>query len=346
MKARWANSGPSLGQCARIRTEERQTILNLQPEWMVVTITMAMNAAVKVEKTNYKGWSDSYRVTNGEIEVIVTGDIGPRIMRCGFVGSQNLLKEFPDQLGSNREEKFQLRGGHRLWKAPEDAIASWAPDNVPVEVETTASEVIAREPVEPLTGLQKEIAVKMTPSGGEVTVRHRIINKTLFPLELAPWALTMMAPGGTAITGFPPRGSHPRNLEATNPLVMWAYTDLSDTRWRFTRKYLILRQDPNNAEPQKLGLFNPHTWAGYHLNGELFLKQCTADTAKPYPDFGCSFETFTNSEFLELETLGPLTKIAPSQSVIHVEHWSLHKNLRLADFTDAELDKVILPLLK
>jgi hypothetical protein len=80
---------------------------------------------------------------------------------------------------------------------------------------------------------------------------------------------------------------------------MWAYTDLSDKRLTLTRKYLLLRQDPNNAQPQKVGLFNPKTWAAYLLNGDLFLKSYEADPHKTYTDFGCSFETFTNDEFLE-----------------------------------------------
>jgi hypothetical protein len=141
----------------------------------------------------------------------------------------------------------------------------------------------------------------MAPSGTEVTVSHRITNRGLFPLEFSPWVLTMMAPGGMAITGFPPRGKHPINLEATNPLVMWAYTNLADKRLTFKRKYMLLRQDIQIAEPQKVGLFNPDTWAAYLLNGEAFLKQTKSDPSKVYPDFGCSFETFTNNEFLELE---------------------------------------------
>jgi len=48
-------------------------------------------------------------------------------MRFGFVGGQNLFKEFPEQLGTANEEKFQLRGGDRGWKAPEDPMATWAP---------------------------------------------------------------------------------------------------------------------------------------------------------------------------------------------------------------------------
>jgi hypothetical protein len=303
-------------------------------------------AAVKVEKTEYKGWPNCYRVSNGEIELIVTGDVGPRIIRFGFVGGQNLFKEFADQLGRNGEEKFQLRGGDRAWKAPEDPAATWAPDNVAVAIQITPTGLIAREPIEPLTNLQKEIEVSVAPSGTQVTVSHRITNHSVFSLEFAPWALTMMAPGGTAVTGFPPRGKHPAHLEATNPLVMWAYTDLSDSRWKFTKKYLMLRQDPKNSEPQKLGLFNPDSWAAYILNGEAFVKRTSSDPAKTYPDFGCSFETFTNNDFLEMETLGPLTKVQPGRTVEQVEHWGLYRHLALSDWTDEELDRVLLPLVR
>src|SRR5208337_1705809 len=143
-------------------------------------VTPNMGASVKVEKTNYKGWPNSYRVSNGEIELIVTGDVGPRVIRFGFVGGQNLFKEFSDQLGRSGEEKFQLRGGDRVWKAPEDPVATWAPDNVPVTIQVTPTGVIAREPIEPLTNLQKEIEISMAPSGTGVTVSHRITNRSLF----------------------------------------------------------------------------------------------------------------------------------------------------------------------
>ncbi|MGH9515377.1 MAG: hypothetical protein ACRD3P_06830 [Terriglobales bacterium] len=313
---------------------------------MLLALLPAANllAEVKVEKTEYKGWHNCYRVTNGEVELIVTGDIGPRIIRYGFVGGQNVFKEFSDQIGKTGEEKFQLRGGDRVWKAPEDPIATWAPDNVPVEIKETSTGLIARAPVEPLTHLQKEIEVSLAPSGTEVTVSHRITNHSLFTLEFAPWVLTMMAPGGTEITGFPPRGRHPINLEATNPLVMWAYTNLADKRLTFTKKYLALRQDPNNSEAQKVGLFNKDTWAAYLINGEAFVKRATADPAKTYTDFGCSFETFTNNEFLEIETLGPVTKVAPGTIVEQMERWSLHRNVKLDALTDENIDAVVLPL--
>jgi len=312
----------------------------------IVVTGITTQAEMKVEKTEYKGWKNCYRVTNGEVDLIVTGDVGPRIIHFGFVGGQNLFKEFPDQMGKTGEEKFQLRGGDRVWKAPEDPVATWAPDNLSVDVQVTPTGLIAREPIEPLTKLQKEIEVSMESSGTTVKVSHRITNHSLFPLELSAWALTMMAPGGVAVAGFPPRGHHPANLEATNPLVMWAYTNLADPRLKFTRKYLTLRQDPKNNEPQKLGMSNPDTWVAYLLNGEAFLKRTKPDLSKTYPDFGCSFETFTNQDFLEIETLGPMTKLSQGQTVELVEHWTLLHDVKVNELTDEELDRAVLPLLK
>jgi hypothetical protein len=306
---------------------------------------MSIQAAVKVEKVEYKGWHNCYRVTNGEIEAIVTGDVGPRIIRFGFVGGQNMFKEYAEQLGKTGEAAFQLRGGSRVWKAPEDPVATWAPDNVPVNIKITPTGLIATAPIEPLTKLQKAIEISMGATGTKVTVSNRITNHGLFALEFSPWVLTMMAQGGMVVAGFPPRGTHPQNLEVTNPLAMWAYTDLSDSRWKFTKKYLTLRQDPNNSNAQKLGSFNVDTWAAYFLNGDAFVKRSKADPSKTYPDFGCSFETFTNNEFLEIETLGPMTKVQPEHMVEQVEQWGLYRNAKPSAITDEELTRVLTPML-
>ncbi|MEO8028634.1 MAG: hypothetical protein ABI823_19285, partial [Bryobacteraceae bacterium] len=147
------------------------------------------------------------------------------------------------------------------------------------------------------------------------------------------------------ITGFPARGSHPKDLLPTNPLTMWAYTDFTDKRWTFTYKYLVLQQDPKISKPQKVALFNKNTFGAYLLGSDLFIKRTTADPSKTYPDFGCSFETFTNERFLEIETVGPLSDVQPGAGVQHVERWSLHRNVKIPSWTDAALDKVLLPFL-
>ncbi|HLK66347.1 MAG TPA: hypothetical protein VKU19_23095 [Bryobacteraceae bacterium] len=304
-------------------------------------------SSVTIEKVDFRGWPNSYRMSNGTVDLIVTGDVGPRIMRYGFVGGQNLFKLFADQLGKSGERDWQPRGGHRLWFAPEDPVRTYASDNASVYVETGGNSLEAVGRVEAWTGLEKRIVVKMSESGTGVQVVHHIRNAGSEPFELAPWALTMMAPGGIGIHGFPPRGTHPEELAPTNPLVMWAFTNLSDTRWMLLEKYLVLCQDPNNANPQKLGSFNADTWGAYLLNEEVFLKRTRPHgQASSYPDYGCSFETFTNEDFLELETLGPLTVLQPGQTATHTERWSLYRNVHVSEWTDRELDRVLGPILQ
>lgn len=308
---------------------------------------MTTQAAVTIEKTNYQGWPNSYRISNGEVELVITSDIGPRIMRYAFVGGRNLFKEFAEGLGKSGEPKWVARGGHRIWAAPEDPVKTYAPDNTPVKVVIKDGVLEATQPVETLTGLEKQITVKMAPSGTAVEVTHRIRNAGAKPVELAAWALTMMAQGGVGIHGFPPRGTHPEVLAPTNPLVMWAFSDLADPRWTFTKKYMMLRQDPSNAAPQKLGTFNRNTWGAYLLGTDLYVKRykAAADMPGAFTDFGCSFETFTNADFLELETLGPLVKLARGASLTHVENWDLHRDVKIGRWDDAELDRVLLPLI-
>jgi hypothetical protein len=184
--------------------------------------SLMMNAEVRVEKTAYQGWPNCYRVTNGEIELIVTSDIGPRIMRLGFPGGQNFFFEEPSSLGKSGEPAWVKRGGHRVWIAPEDPKYSYVPDNSPIQVKVQDGVVIATQPVEKETGIQKEIEIRMDATGTGVTVIHRLKNTGMMPLEYTTWAMSMMAPGGLAITGFPPRGSHDEYLQPTNPLTMWA----------------------------------------------------------------------------------------------------------------------------
>jgi hypothetical protein len=64
-----------------------------------------------------------------------------------------------------------------------------------------------------------------------------------------------------------------------------------------------------------------------------------------HPEFGASFEIFTNQDFLELETMGPFMKLAKDESLTHIEYWSLHKGA-LEAVTDQALDAALLPLLK
>lgn len=278
---------------------------------------------MQIEKIAYRGWQNCYRMKNELVELVLTADVGPRIIRFGFSRGDNEFKEFESQAGLTGGEEWRSYGGHRLWHAPEAMPRSYAPDNSPIEVMTGPTGLHAIQPVEELTGIQKEIEISLDETQAHARVVHRLRNLGLWPVELSIWCLSIMAPGGTAIMPLPPRGPHPENLLPTSTLALWAYTDLSDERLYLGREYVLLRQDPGNSAPQKIGASVPDGWVAYARGGRLFVKKFSYDPHADYPDMGSCFESWLNDEALELETLSPLTLLEPGEETEHVEDWYL-----------------------
>jgi hypothetical protein len=296
-----------------------------------------------VEKVEYKGWKNNLKLSNGTVELVATLDVGPRIIRYAFGGGDNVLKEYTDQLGKSGETDWQIRGGHRLWHAPEAQPRTYFPDNDPVEwkkLDGGGVRLIA--PPETPYGVQKEIDLRLEASGTKVTLVHRIKNIGAWPLELAPWSLTVTPPGGTEIIPLPKKVAHGESLLPNQRLVLWSYTDLKDPRFSFGSRYITVRQGAE-GHATKIGLRHAEGWVGYLRSGLLFVKRFDLQPAPHYPDFGCNFETFTNEDMLEIESLGPLTRLEPGSAVEHREVWELHKNVP-AITDEASIDRGILPV--
>jgi hypothetical protein len=322
-------------------------MLRLSGATILIFVLFSMVAAKEVqfqEKVNYKGWPNCVRLSNGKVELVVLTDVGPRIIRFGFVGGQNLFKEFEDQAGKTGGDKWVPYGGHRLWHAPEAIPRTYSPDNSPVKYAWGGKTLKLTQAVEPDTGIVKEMEIRLDPNENHVTVLHRLINKNLWEVELAPWSLSVMNSGGRAIFPQEPYRAHADYLLPVRPMVMWAYTDMKDPRWIWGTKYVQLRQDTNAKNQQKFGFLNTLGWAAYSLNGELFMKRYGYDPKGTYADFGCNTEAYTDPSMLEVETLGPLTKMPPGGHAEHVEHWFLFR--AQVDESEASIDRVVLPLVR
>jgi hypothetical protein len=301
--------------------------------------------ATSITRRSYKGWPNCCHLTNGLADLIVTTDVGPRIIWFGFVDDCNELKEYENMMGKTGGTEWRIYGGHRLWHAPEAEPRTYAPDNSPVQLERHDAFVRLIQPVEPTTGIQKEIDINLAPDAPHVNLIHRLRNTNGWPVEFAPWALTVLPPGGQAIIPLPPRGPHPGNLPPVNTLTMWAYTDMSDPRWTWGHKYIMLRQDPKANTPQKFGAMVTAGWVAYARDDHLFVKHFHHAHGATYPDLGCSVEVFTNSDMLELETLAPLSTVQPKAIVEHIERWFLFDDTPMPD-DEAAVDKVILPKIR
>jgi hypothetical protein len=301
----------------------------------------------RIDIVAFNAWPNNLRLSNGTVELIVTLDVGPRILVYRKCGAFNPFNVFEDQAGTTSERVWRNRGGHRLWIAPEDNVKTYFPDNEPVAWEQLGELRIRLRPFpETINGIQKEIDIRLDPTGTGVTIIHRVIRLGSNPVYLAPWALTVMTGGGIAVVPQPEMGQHPRDLQPNRNLVLWPYTDMSDPRWHFGRNYLLLRQDSARG-PTKIGLLHQMGWCGYLVGGVFFIKRYECNPSAVYPDNGCNFEMFSNARMLELESLGPLTHLHQNQSVEHVEQWELHDVSGALDANSEEmLDKLIEPFSK
>jgi len=300
---------------------------------------------MRVENINYLGWN-CVRLSNSVIDLVITADVGPRVIRFGFLGGPNEFKEYQEFAGLKGGDEWRIYGGHRIWHAPEIKPRTYFPDNSPVKITQIDEFVRVTPPEEVSNGMQKELDIRILGETSQVKVTHRLTNTGVWPVELAVWSLSVMDTGGVAIIPIPPRGPHTEFLLPTHSMTMWAYSNMSDVRWTWGNRCVMLRQDPVNEQwPQKFGIAVPDGWAAYAHDGHLFVKQADYIPGAPYPDNGCSMEFFTDQGMLEVESLSPMMTLDPGKHTEHVETWTLFKDIPQPD-SEADVIENVFPAVK
>jgi len=300
-----------------------------------------------MEKIEFGGWTNCIRLSNGTIELIITTDIGPRIIRCGFINKKNLFYVSEEDKGKTGGSAWRIYGGHRLWHAPEVMPRSYFPDNNRVDYSWNGKTLFLRQETESTTGILKEIEITLDPHNNHISVMHRLINKNLWAIEAAPWAITAHAAGGTAILPQEPYIDPAACLLPARPIVLWHYTQMKDPRWLWGNRYIRIKQDSTLKTEQKIGTLNKQEWMAYNIDKYLMIKYFDYDPHAHYTDYGCNNEVYVNEHLLETETLGPMHKIQPEHATEHTEHWLLHElDDPLETRSESVLDKVLQPVVK
>lgn len=298
-----------------------------------------------ITKVNHNGWHESYKLSNGIIDIIVLTDVGPRIIHFGFTGERNELKEYAEMAGLCGGNDWRIYGGHRLWCAPEDKNSTYVPDNSKVNFTSDNHSVTLMRDVNSGAKIRKIINISLASDEPSILVKHKIVNVSKEDIFLSPWALTVMAPGGKAIIPLPPRGEHPESLNPNSSITLWPYTDMSDPHWTWNKEHIVLKQSSKLLNPQKIGVLNKNGWLGYYNDSHFFLKTFDYIDGEVYPDLGCNSEVFANDEMTEIESLGPLTIVKSGEEVNHEERWYLFKDIKEPK-TDKEINTIVLPMLE
>jgi hypothetical protein len=314
----------------------------------VVFSPTGASAKVTMTQTSCLGTQRCTRLSNGTVDVLVTRDVGPRVISYGFTGEDNVFAQLPQAAGKPIDAShFSAWGGHRLWHAPEQEGRTYVPDNVaPQFVELAPGHIRLTAPAEALTNLQKEMELKIDPVGTRVTIVHRLKNVGPWAIEAAPWSISIMRGGGSAIIPNEPVQDHgPAAFLPARQMALWSYTNLADVRFRLGPTYTRVSAKGSEKSAQKVGFGNRQGWVGYLRDGGLFVKRMSFDKSAVYPDFGCNAEVYTAGDFIEVESLSPLRSIAPGQSAQHLESWYLFGGVKATnELSDPALAVVLNPL--
>lgn len=280
----------------------------------------------KIKKVTTFGWKNCYSISDGQIEMIATADIGPRIISFGPIGGKNFFKLFDQHLGKKNAEEWMIYGGHRLWSAPEDPVISYIPDNNAVNVEIdqeTGGVSFVRPPDE--SNLEKKITMRVATKNQFVVV-NELTNRGKDQITTASWGISSLAPGGIGFMPLNKTVTNEKRFQASASINLWPYTDFNDPAYYWKQDWLEIDQTKSLSK-QKIGLWNRVPWLAYRLE-DLFLliqvKEKQQDAAA-YPDFGSNSELYFDKDMLELEFLSPWKTLNPGESVSHTELWSLIK---------------------
>lgn len=298
---------------------------------------------VSITTFTYKNFGKCVAIENRQIKLLVTTDFGPRIIGCFNKenNSDNLFFEDIDlsvnmtnpEMDSyyGKGKTWYIRGGHRLWVSPEVMPNTYYPDNTPVSWSSTENGAVFRPDEQKENGVRFEFDISI--EGNRVYLNQTITNTLNRPKTFAPWSLTVLDSGGTEVI---PMSTEDTVFLPNRVISLWPYTDMSDSRIYWGKKFLVLNQDKSKKNSFKIGLNNNKGYAVYINKGSAFILRFKYDKDAIYPDYNVNYETYTNDKFLEMESLGELKEVAGGESVSLNEVWEI-KTIASDIPTDPEL---------
>lgn len=268
------------------------------------------------KKTSFGKRSLCYEITLNNIKMIISADVGPRILFFGFKDGENVL--FHDEEEKISIGEMKLYGGHRFWISPESKN-TYSPDNTPCKVIENENS-ISFISFDPNTEMEKNLTI--LEKNGKFIVRHILTNKGKLLYSGAIWALTCIPPKKGII--FFPWGN--KGEWKLKKIVYWqkwageASTNIKSSQFVPEEDLFLVYP---SGETGKVGTTGYEGFVGVTTENYTFIKKFNFIDGALYPDDNCAIQVYTSENFCEIETLSPLYTLLPNVEYIHDEEWIL-----------------------
>lgn len=297
---------------------------------------MALNYEIK----EYSTYGKCVCIDNGKMELYVTIDIGPRIIKLNLKGKENMMfndtehkifhneSNLQDMFG--KDKAWYIYGGHRFWVSPEKHPETYYPDNDPVAYEVDGNVFTFYAPKQVFTGWQETMVITVDENEAKASVKHVLTNMSERTQKASIWGLNVTDKGGKA---FVKQANEETGLLSNRTLMLWPYNVMTDKRFYMDDEFVGLAQDVNAEKAFKIGTNNTPGIAVCVNHGTAFKITWEYVKGAEYPDNGCSCEMYSCANFLEVETLSPLYTLKPGEVCELVENWELYSE-NSTDITD------------
>lgn len=286
--------------------------------------------SVTIQKITYRSFGDCVRIFNDVAELYVTLDFGPRIIHYSLLDSPNMMftneRRVNIKQGGDFDEVFypgaywNIYGGNRLWVSPEMMPDTFYPDHEPVDFEPVPNGALFTCQPQIHNKVQLSVRVSLDEDSSRAFLAYSVKNVDSVSRLMAAWSVTALDAGGWEII---PQQVVKKGVLPNRMISLWDYSDMSDPRIHWGKRFIVLRHNSDIVNPFKIGINNVEGWACYINKGQCFVCHHDHDSDGVYHDFGASYESFINGDYVEMESTGPLQTIVPGESAIHDEVWDL-----------------------
>jgi hypothetical protein len=281
-----------------------------------------LQASLRIEKLDYKGWHDAHRISNGKIELIIVPQIG-RIMSLSHVGQENILWENLQESGNiylPTQKKWINYGGYKLWLAPQSELG-WPPDPY-IDRGCYSFDVIDDQTIRllgvihPVKMLRLSIDIKLIHGQSELVLTHRMENHSKQSMAVSFWGVSQVKPNGqiSVIPTFWQTPIWDLKLSEIKQIPSQNIIQRSDLY------HLAHRDIPDK---KKVYFFLENAVMTYDWDGYRFIKQFDPYQRFAYPEADSNFEVYFCPQYIELETVSPLITVDPGQSGQDTVRWKL-----------------------
>jgi hypothetical protein len=283
---------------------------------------------MELTEMEYENFGRCVRISNGIIDCVVTIEMGPRILRFGFIGEKNIFyndlkRKYKRPSGgtSDKNATYYLYGGHRLQIC--QSLQIDFSDNSPVVYSIPGESVTFMPPKLKKKEIQLAYEIIMGKEASDIMIVHTAKNCSKEAMVLGLFPATVLESGGITVI---PQNQQPQTDLPNRTLNFWPDTDICDSRIFFGNRFLTVHQEIGNEKPLRIGTNNNPGWIAYAGNGFTLIKRFVPNAQAAYPDSGSCSEISLSPDYAELSTLSPIYQVQPGETIKHVENLFIRRS--------------------